>query len=174
MQLIASGDQQAFNALYQRYKQRLFYYFYRMLNNSEEQANDFLQEVFMKIIENPAAFNPELKFSTWIFSVAGNMCKNEYRKREVREKYNEPLDIMTEINIQHYSTEEVIEKVFASLQNLGGEHQSVFLFRYREGFSIKEIAEIMDIAEGTVKSRLHYAKKHLASELNYLKDEIEL
>lgn len=84
MQKITQGDQIAFTILYKRYKNRLYYYFYRMLNNSSNQANDFLQELFMKIVEKPEAFNSEYKFAAWIFTLAGNMCKNEYRKRETR------------------------------------------------------------------------------------------
>lgn len=176
MQEIAGGNQIAFNILYHRYKNRLFYYFFRMLNNSEELANDFLQELFLKIIEKPESFNPAFRFSSWIFSMAGNMCKNEYRKRESRGEA-----ITSEININHseemnhsaYSAEQALEKVFETLNKLDADQRSTFLLRYREGFSMKEIAEILNIAEGTVKSRLHNAKKQLARELHFLKDEIE-
>ena len=176
MQMICCGDQQAFNFLYHRYKSRMYYYFYRMLNNSAEQANDFLQELFLKIIEKPEAFNPEYKFQSWIFSMAGNMCKNEYRKRETRGETitNEfHTNETEELNLAAYSTEQAIDKVFETLDRLDLDHRSTFLLRYREGFSIKEIAGILEIADGTVKSRLHNAKKQLAKELNYLKDEIE-
>ena len=176
MQQIAGGDPQAFNILYNRYKSRMYYYFYRMLNNSKETANDFLQELFLKIIENPQAYNPEYKFSTWIFALAGNMCKNEYRKRETRcetlsgEVYSMETE---ELNFSAYDTEQAIEKVFETLNKLDQEHRSTFLLRYRENFTIREIADILGIAEGTVKSRLHNSKKQLAKELDFLKDEIK-
>lgn len=176
MQQIAGGDPQAFNILYNRYKGRMYYYFYRMLNNSKETANDFLQELFLKIIENPKAYNPEYKFSTWIFALAGNMCKNEYRKRETRcetlsgEVYSTETE---ELNFSAYDTEQAIEKVFETLNKLDQEHRSTFLLRYRENFTIREIADILGIAEGTVKSRLHNSKKQLAKELDFLKDEIK-
>ncbi len=176
MQQIAAGDQQAFNLLYYRYKNRLYYYFIRMLNNSEELANDFLQELFMKIIEKPEAFNPAYKFSTWIYSLAGNMCKNEYRKREIRGETitNELQTNETyELSFKEHETGQFIEKIFDTLNRLDQEHRSTFLLRYREGFSIREITGIQNIAEGTVKSRLHNAKKQLARELDYLKDEID-
>lgn len=176
MQEIAGGNHVAFTALYHRYKNRLYYYFFRMLNNSEEQANDFLQELFLKIIEKPESFNTELKFSSWIFSLAGNMCKNEYRKRESRgETITAEINThqSVEMNFSAYNTEQAIEKVFATLDKLDADQRSTFLLRYREGFSMKEIADILNIAEGTVKSRLHNAKKQLARELHFLKDEIE-
>lgn len=176
MQLIVLGDQSAFPELYHRYKERMYYYFYRMLGNSSEQANDFLQELFMKLIEKPESYNPKFPFQTWFYSVANNMCKNEYRRREVRQEFQatetpEPqLDFIDDKTIE---PEQIVEKIFDTLEELGEEHRSAFLLRYREGFSIKDVAEILELPEGTVKSRLFYAKKMLAEKLNYLKDEVE-
>ena len=173
---IVGGDQAAFGELYTRYKSRMYYYFYRMLGNSAEQANDFLQELFMKLIEKPESYNPAYNFSTWLYSVANNLCKNEYRRINVRHEYHSmealdpQLDFMNESTIE---PEQVIEKIFQSLELLGDEHRSAFLLRYREGFSIKEVAEILELPEGTVKSRLFYAKKILSEKLEYLKDQIE-
>lgn len=176
MQQIVSGDQAAFSELYLRYKGRMYYYFYRMLGNSADSANDFLQELFMKLIEKPESYNPAYSFSTWFYSVANNMCKNEYRKRGIRQEYQEAealepqIDYLLDTTIEH---EQVVGKIFETLDSLGEEHRSAFLLRYREGFSIKEVAEILELAEGTVKSRLFYAKKLLAEKLEYLKDQIE-
>lgn len=176
MQQIVSGDQLAFSELYVRYKDRMYYYFYRMLGNSGEQANDFIQELFLKLIEKPERYNASYSFKTWLFSVANNMCKNEYRSRSIRLEYQEyeatqpKVDFLTEKSIE---TEKVLEKVFETLHDLGDEHRSAFILRYREGFSIKEVSEILDLPEGTVKSRLFYAKKLLAGKLDYLKNEIE-
>lgn len=176
MQLIVSGDQGAFSQLYLRYKDRMYYYFYRMLGNSSEQANDFLQELFLKLIEKPESYNPDFSFTTWLYSVANNMCKNEYRKRNVRQEYQEFEALQPKLDFVNESTiepEQLIEKIFETLNDLGKEHQSAFLLRYREGFSIKEVAEILELPEGTVKSRLFYAKKQLSEKLDYLKNEIE-
>ena len=176
MQQIVSGDQAAFSELYQRYKGRMYYYFYRMLGNSAELANDFLQELFLKLIEKPESYNSAYSFSTWLYSIANNMCKNEYRRNGIRQEYqlseaSEPkLDFLNETSID---PDLVIEKIFQTLDLLGEEHRSAFLLRYREGFSIREVAEILSLPEGTVKSRLFYAKKMLAEKLDYLKNEIE-
>ena len=176
MQQIVLGDQAAFSELYQRYKGRMYYYFYRMLGNSAELANDFLQELFLKLIEKPESYNPAYSFSTWLYSIANNMCKNEYRRNGIRQEYqlaeaSEPkLDFLNEASID---PDLVIGKIFQTLDLLGEEHRSAFLLRYREGFSIREVAEILSLPEGTVKSRLFYAKKMLAEKLDYLKNEIE-
>jgi RNA polymerase sigma-70 factor (ECF subfamily) len=176
MQLIVSGDQAAFSELYHRYKDRMYYYFYRMLGNSSEQANDFLQELFMKTIENPESYCPACSFKTWLYSVANNMCKNEYRRQSVRMEYRE-YEAMEQkfdfLDDSAHDPELVIEKIFQTLNQLGEEHRSAFLLRYREGFPIRDIAETLELPEGTVKSRLFYARKILAEKLNYLKDEIE-
>lgn len=176
MQQIVAGNQAAFSELYLRYKGRMYYYFYRMLGNSADQANDFLQELFMKLIEKPESYRAEYNFSTWLYSIANNMCKNEYRRRSIRKEYQEegtaPASF-EQISDAGIEPEQLMEKVFQTLEMLGEEHRSAFLLRYREGFSVKEVAEILDLAEGTVKSRLFYARKLLAEKLDYLKDEIE-
>lgn len=176
MQLIMAGDQAAFSELYLRYKSRMYYYFYRMLGNSADQANDFLQELFMKLIERPESYRPEFNFSTWLYSIANNMCKNEYRRRSIRMEYQaerSPMTPFESVNEAGIEPEQVMEKVFQTLDLFGEEHRSAFLLHYREGFSVKEVAEILDLAEGTVKSRLFYTRKLLAEKLDYLKDEIE-
>ena len=173
---IVSGDQAAFGELYSRYKGRMYYYFYRMLGNSAEQANDFLQELFMKLIEKPESYNSSYSFTTWLYSIANNMCKNEYRRLGIRQEYQEYEALEQKLDFPNEPTiepEQVIEKIFQTLDQLGEENRSAFLLRYREGFSIKEIAEILELPEGTVKSRLFYAKKLLAEKLEYLKAEIE-
>jgi RNA polymerase sigma-70 factor, ECF subfamily len=176
MLLIASDDQSAFCELYHRYKDRMYYYFFRMLGNSAEQANDFLQELFMKLIEKPESYNSKLPFSTWLYSVANNMCKNEYRRREVRREYQileareVPVDFQAECPIE---TQQLVERIFVVLGDMGEEYRSSFILHYREGFSIKEVSGILGLPEGTIKSRLFYARKILAEKLNYLKDEVE-
>ncbi|WP_430973370.1 RNA polymerase sigma factor [Sunxiuqinia rutila] len=173
MQAICNGNQQAFNQLYDRYKERLYYYFYRMLGNSEALANDFLQDVFLKIIENPSRFNPDFPFKTWIFSVAYNLCKNEYRRREVRQEKLEKEQLVKPVIPHLVSQDELISRIFESLDALSQEHRSVFLMHYREGFPIKEIADMLGIAPGTVKSRLFNTRRYLAEKFQHLKGEFE-
>ena len=148
MQQIVSGDQAAFSELYLRYKDRMYYYFYRMLNNSADQANDFLQELFMKLIEKPESYKPAYPFATWLYSVANNMCKNEYRRRGVRQEYQDYQALDPKFDHPNDYTiepEQLIEKVFQTLDQLGDEHRSAFLLRYREGFPIKEVAGILEL-----------------------------
>lgn len=160
---ISNGNNDAFNELYSRYKGRLLYYFYRMLAHDQELAKDFVQEIFIKIIHKPNLFDPTMKFSTWIFSIANNMCKNEYRRQDVRKNtvnYENPDCINSEesSNTDH---EPIVRLIFNQLESFDETHKSAFLLKYREGFSIEEISEILELPVGTIKSRLFYARKKL-------------
>ena len=81
MLFISHGKEKAFNELYGRYSRKMLFFFHSKLFKNQEKANDFLQDLFLKIIENPQSFDSSKNFSIWIYTVANNMCKNEYRKK---------------------------------------------------------------------------------------------
>ena len=87
---LARGDDGAFDELYRRYRDRLLHYSCRMLGRDGEKARDFLQDLFLKLIEKPERFAPDGCFRTWIFAVAHNMCCNEYRRAAVRRQTPPP------------------------------------------------------------------------------------
>ncbi len=168
MAAIQNGDQEAFSELYKRFNQRLYYYFFRMLGSDKELANDFLQDLFLKIINKPELFNPGYKFSSWIFTIAHNMCKNEYRSREVRQvvQINEnPDQFINDISENDFNKEELIAQIFTELENLEENQKAILLLKYKENFSLKEISEILGLPTGTIKSRLHYARIELSKKL---------
>ena len=80
VKFISKGNEAAFDELYKRYAEQLYRFFYKMLYQDEELAADFCQTLFMKVFDKANSFNPTLKFSTWLYSIASNMCKNEYRR----------------------------------------------------------------------------------------------
>jgi RNA polymerase sigma-70 factor, ECF subfamily len=168
MQQIAKKNAEAFELLYERYGTRMFRYFYRMLWQNEALANDFTQDLFLKIIEKPHLFHAEKKFQTWFYAVASNMCKNEYRKSRVVESidnhvftYDENYDLSLDLtDYEHF-----LQK---AINDLSAEHRECFVLRHFEDYSVKEIAEITQTAEGTVKSRLHYALKQVAAQVKFL------
>jgi len=166
---IRNGDKMAFNELYARYHQRLFYYFFRMLGSDRELANDLLQDIFVKIIHKPELFNADYRFSSWIFSVANNMCKNEYRRKEVRKIISSDADIAEISAGQDSESDEdkkdLITQIFAELEQLDKNQKSILILRYKENFSINEISEILKLPKGTVKSRLHYARLELSKKM---------
>lgn len=164
---IQNGDSKAFNELYLRYNERMLYYFFRMLGNDKDIAQDFLQELFYKIIDKPHLYDTKRKFSTWIFSIAHNMCKNEYRSRGVRsilEKV-ENTDCFIEDNDEVSEYPFKVEDIFECLNDFDELHSTAFLLKYREGLNIDEISEILEIPKGTVKSRLFYIRKKIQAKL---------
>lgn len=169
MELIVRGDERAFGALYDRYHHRLLNYFHRMLWHDRERAQDFLQELFTKVARNPASYDPARPFTTWLFSVANNMCKNEYRKEEVRRAAVPHLKAENGI-VEARGGDGVDKDRFnvrlnAELDKLDPDHKATFTMRYHEDMAIKEIAVVFGISEGTVKSRLFYTLKKLAERL---------
>lgn len=168
MTAIYNGNTVAFNELYQRYSKRLLYYFYRMLGNSREKSQDFLQDIFVKIIEKPEMFDTDRKFSTWIFSVAHNMCKNEYRRQAVRNTAVFKSDFEEGSGLNEPDVNESIitaQQIYESMECLGENEKTAFLLYYREDFSLQEIAIVLSMPEGTVKSKLFYARKKLIDKL---------
>ena len=171
MMAISKGDKRAFDEIYERYSGPLLGYFIRMLWKDREKAEDFVHDIFAKIIRKPQLFDPSRSFKTWIYSVANNMCKNEYKKQEVRKNTSNGLD--ESYAVKDHNTNvlgEVFDSQFRdefekSLMDLDIKHSEVFKLRHIDGLSIKEIAEVLEISDGTVKSRLFYATKYLASSL---------
>jgi len=171
MMSVSKGDKRAFDEVYARYSGPLVGYFMRMLWKDREKAEDFMHDIFAKIARKPELFDPSRKFKTWVYSVANNMCKNEYKKAEVRKNTSNGLDSSyavsdTNANVFH----EVADRQFRGefdrcLAELDQKHSEVFKMRHMDGLSIKEIAEILEISDGTVKSRIFYASKYLAKSL---------
>lgn len=169
MRKIHQGSEAAFTELYTRYSNSLMRYFTRMLWNNRAMAEDFLHDLFLKIIHNPLQFNADRKFSTWVYSVANNMCKNEYRKRQNQLRMdgvveNQSRDLDKELDLMSAS-----DKLTMLLETLEEEDKTIFLLRYEEELSISQISQIVFKPEGTVKSRLFYLRKSLAFELNEFK-----
>lgn len=173
MQDIKNGHTAAFDELYGRYSTRLLHFFYRMFDKDNEKAEDFLQDLFLKIIEKPHLFDADKRFSTWVYAIANNMCRNEYRRLAIRTNgqnqvdevlYNGnkicPPDIENRIDSTLF-----LQMLREEIEHLDEIKKSTFLLRYQENFSLKEIAEIMQCSEGTVKSRLFYTTQKLADKL---------
>ena len=179
MRFLIKGDQKAFNEIYKRYAAPLKGYFMRMLWRDEEKAEDFMHDLFAKIIRKPDSFDTNRSFKTWVYTIACNMCKNEYKKQEIRK--NTSVGIDRQMNVSDEKTDLIKEielnqfgEAFSSkLNELDEKHKEVFTLRHIEGLSIKEIAEIIQINEGTVKSRIFYATKQLAKLLKEYKTLIQ-
>lgn len=168
--LIREGRERAFDELYGRYSKRLLYYFHKMLGRNEAKAQDFLQDLFLKIIEKPHLYNPEYLFETWIFSMAHNMCKNEYRRNEVRNSIFSKAET-SQVPDESVAFTELYDTVLfekllqEELDEMDTGQRTAFVLRYQENLSIGQISQILGCPAGTIKSRLFYAKKRLADKL---------
>jgi RNA polymerase sigma-70 factor (ECF subfamily) len=168
MILIHQGEPAAFDELYARYHKRLLYYFYRMLGNSNEKACDFLQDIFLKIIERPDQFDPSRRFCTWLFSVAHNMCKNEYRRLSVRKSvlWDGETEFQKAGDALEADDRQLAEEIFNEINELGEIEKTAFILYYREDFSIRDIGQVLNLPEGTVKSKLFYTRKKISQKLH--------
>lgn len=170
---MVNGKEKAFNEIYNRYSKPLFLFFYRRLYQENSKAQDFLQDLFLKLIEKAETFDSSKKFSTWIYTIAYNMCKNEYRANAQKEAKTVRLDgNQANIQIAQPLADKIEQDTFLfkkrldnELKKLNENQRTTFLLRYQNNLSIKEIGEIMNCSQGTVKSRLHHALKKLSLKL---------
>ena len=150
----------------------MFSYFFRMLWKNKELAEDCTQELFMKIFNNAAAFDVDKQFSTWLYSIAANMCKNQYRQHEMK---NSKLKLVEEPQTMPPADPDLKkfkEAVYANLQQLPEEKKQLYVLRFQENLSVPQIAGIMNIPEGTIKSRLFYLVKEMKEKLNHFENLI--
>jgi RNA polymerase sigma-70 factor, ECF subfamily len=169
MAKLKAGDKSAFSLLYDRYSIKIFRYLLRLLNGHTAKAEDFLQDIFLKIIENNNSFDLTQNFKTWIYSIATNQCRNEWRNTENRARIIENRIPWESDSIKH---EDRLEKSdFSKLLNqklneMDALTKEIIVLRYYQELSVKEIAYIVSIPEGTVKSKLFYTIKSLSEKLN--------
>lgn len=176
MDKVCGGDERALEEIYQRYSQPLLRYFYRMLWQDQSKAEDFLHDLFIKIMEKKVQFDSGRKYSTWMYSIAHNMCKNEYRKQAFRSSTqhsfndNGNIDELITLQLDHTSFHQTLEDL---LTKEGEEARTLFVLRHELDMSVAEISEVIYCPEGTVKSRLFYLKKKLALALEHYKVVLE-
>lgn len=173
--LHGQGMQGAFDELYERYAQQMLNFFYRMLNRDREKAEDMLHDLFLKIIERPQSFDDTRSFRAWFYTLSGNMVRNEYRSMQVRNEHKEYSLLMNDEPLGEngeQTDQKTFERKLASeLKKLDPEAQLLIRLRFSEEMSVKQIAEIIDCPEGTVKSRLFYLTKQLGKRLEVYKPE---
>lgn len=169
MHLICIGNQLAFETIYNRYFIKLVNFGKRLLFDDEILAEDIVQEVFLKIIDNPELFNKDKVFSTWVYSAVRNMCfnhtRNEQNRRRLRDEnfqQNESTLMHSDRDLQMLKTR--ISEIFKTLSE---KEKLIFVLRFEHNLSIKEIANIAGIPEGSVKSGIYYLLKKVAI---YLKE----
>lgn len=173
VQRVQSGEVAAFDHLVRKYRVSLFSIIYNMTGNRED-ASDITQEVFIKAFQSIKRFRGKAAFFTWLYRIAVNTSITFIKKaKKQRFIHYESIDeTMVSGEILEFLTaktktekgallNELQEKLNDALQKLSPKHRLVIILHEIEGMNHKSIAEIMKTSEGTVRSRLHYAKKQL-------------
>ncbi len=172
------GDEQAYTELVNRYRGKLMTFVYRFVNDME-QAEDIIQDTMLKLYTHKHYYRNIAKFSTWIYTIAGNLAKTELRKRKNRKVTNisqmGPEDRDYELPSVAPETDEVVQseyiekKIQAAIQNLPLHFRTVTILRDIQELSYEEISKIVEVPLGTVKSRINRARLQLQKELKDLK-----
>lgn len=151
-------DKILFERLYNTYKERVFRTAYRITGN-EEEAKDVMQDVFLKVFTKLNEFRHQSSLSTWIYRIAVNMSINMAIARERHNTLEKKVDSKTKA--------ENTSKDLPILSHLSPALRAAMTLRYNEDLSYQEIAEVLDISIGTVKSRLNSAHQNLKEILSH-------
>ncbi|HEX8718811.1 MAG TPA: sigma-70 family RNA polymerase sigma factor [Gemmatimonadaceae bacterium] len=170
------GEERAFQELVERYQGRLLNFIYRTIGD-RERGEDLVQEVFIRVYRHLHRFDRSRKFSTWVYTIASNLAKNELRNRArnplvlfqtIKKNWQDeerPLQFEDSASRPDdlYRRRHLRELVENSVAQLPEHHRQVFILRELEGKSYEEIAEITACNLGTVKSRLNRARNAFAA-----------
>ncbi len=173
VEAVLAGDPSAYRGLVERYQSRVFSLVVGMVRNRED-ARDLTQEAFVKAFNNLARFRLESSFYTWLYRIAMNLAIDHLRKHKKRHhsEFDEQIAArdgdgsMADGHLRDsprraLERKELQGRILEALDKLSPEHKQIILLREIEGLSYTEIAETLEVAEGTVMSRLFYARRKL-------------
>ena len=173
VQRTLEGDIRAFEALIDKYKNMVFTISFRMLGNHTD-AEDASQEVFLRLYNSLSKYNSNHKFSNWLYQITMNICRDELRKRKSAKtsvSLDEPIreedgkDIASLIPDEYNLPERVAEenelrnRLELAIQKLPKDYKEPLVLRYTKGLSYEDISSILKLPIGTVKIRIHRARK---------------
>ena len=184
--LARTGSEKAYRELLDRYQRPVFSLVYRMVRD-RELAEDLAQETFVKVFNHLDRFNPKYKFSSWIFKIASNLAIDTLRKREPLtvsldgSRHAETPDEIESTRItveskdenpeEFLEAKELGQEIERAISRLRPEYRTAILLRHVEGRAYEEIAEIMSLPLGTVKTFIHRARGELRETLAHLRIE---
>lgn len=176
IQQYLQGDQKAFEMIFQRHKLKIFNYAFRLLSNRAD-AEDVTADVFMSIVRRQYAYQPEVKFTTWLYTVVRNACLDRIRRRrktislwfkksdsaeyeqlEVEDEAANPSD--------HLSQKDYALRVQAAIDKLPLEQKEAIILREYQELSYLEIGRILDCSVSNVKILIFRARERLKGELS--------
>ena len=177
------GDMLAFEELILKHEKIVYNVALRMMNHSED-AKDISQEVFLKAYRSLVNFDERSAFSTWLYRITHNTCIDEMRKRKGKQSYsleeeleNEEGSMQRQIADEGDTPEESLlrqeqkSEILQALDTLSEEHKAAIILRDVKGLSYEEIAEILELSLGTVKSRISRARNQLKIEILKIREQ---
>lgn len=173
VQKCQAGEIGAFQELVSRYHQKIYVVIVGLLRNRED-ALEVAQETFFRAYRKIKSFQGGSSFYTWLYRIAVNMAIDTQRRQkrnplDFRETMDGLFEEQNEVARDPFSDvhdRELREKLVSAINDLTPEHKAVIILRTVEGLSYKDIGEILGCSEGTVMSRLHYARKKLQEKLS--------
>ena len=177
------GDMLAFEELVLQHEKMIYNLAFRMMNHSED-ARDISQEVFLKAYRSLSNFDERSAFSTWLYRITHNTCIDEMRKRKGKQNYsleeeleNEEGSVQRQVADDGDTPEEKLlreeqkSEIVQALNTLSEEHKAAIILRDVKGMSYEEIAEILEISLGTVKSRISRARNQCKAEILKIREQ---
>ena len=170
----ANDDDRAYGELYHRHARRLMGFLYRQMNGDEALAADLTQDAFMRVWTARDKFSGT-NFRTWLLTIGYNLVRNHYRHSEHQKQYElftkQTGEELADSNIIDKMTSDAFDQALRQLlETLPRESRLLFSLRFEEEFTVPEIAALMELPEGTVKSRLHILTQTLRQNLNRHED----
>ncbi|WP_078379206.1 RNA polymerase sigma factor [Sutcliffiella halmapala] len=170
LEQMANGDQAAFEAFIHRYHAPIHQYIERLLKD-QKKAEDIVQETFIRLLKQLQQKKIPTYPKAWLYRVASNLCRDYWRSAQYRSegtaKDEMPVTVDQQSSvIEIYERQETRKEVLASLNTLSESQQQIVTLRFYQDMKLKEIAEILDIPLGTVKSNLFHALKKLKGVLS--------
>lgn len=153
--------EQAFKTLVNTYQKSLYYHIRRMVNNHDD-ANDILQNVFIKIYKNIAQFKGDSNLFTWIFRIASNETITFINKNKKHQIVDiDASQISSSTTVDTDNTQQIEQKLAMALQTLPDKQKQVFVMRYYDEMTYEQMSEVLETSVGALKASYHHAVKKI-------------